>query len=176
MALINGGDSRVKQPEEEIIVEGFEIPEVMCNERIDLLGEERKPVGQGEGAMKKRIFCNVLLALGCSLSFGSQAVLAGALSDTNDSVPLNHDDTVKQGHSDSYKVRFKGGERAIVRAKAHGDDIDLMIYDSHDNLVEKDVAKDDVPVCVWTPKWTGQFTIKVINNENRDVDYTLTSN
>ncbi len=126
--------------------------------------------------MKKRIFCGVLLALGCSLTFGSRAVLAGALSDTGEATPLNHDDTVQQGHTDVYKVRFEGGERAMVRAKAHGDDIDLMIYDAHGNLVEKDIDKDDVPVCVWTPRWTGQFTIKVINNEDRDVDYKLDSN
>ncbi len=109
--------------------------------------------------------------LGVALSLVAGAAFAGAVDG-----PTDHDDTVLEGKTDVYRVRFKAGEKAIVRAKAHGDDIDLYIYDTHDNLIEKDAGDDDVPVCIWTPKWTGEFKIKIVNNERHSVDYKLETN
>ncbi len=108
--------------------------------------------------------------------FGALAILGGAAFAGAHDGATDHDDTVEEGKIDVYRIRFDGGEQAIVRAKAHGDDIDLYIYDTHDNLIEKDVEDDDVPVCIWTPKWTGEFKIKVVNNESHSVDYKLETN
>ena len=112
-----------------------------------------------------------IAALCGMLSVIGGAAFAGAVDG-----PTDHDDTVEEGKTDVYRIRFTGGKQAIVRAKAHGDDIDLFVYDTHDNLVEKDTDDDDVPVCIWTPKWTGQFKVKIINNEKHDVDYKLETN
>jgi hypothetical protein len=74
-------------------------------------------------------------------------------------------------------MKFRGGETAIVAAKAgNGEDIDLLIYDENGNEVERDRSTDDVPVCIWTPKWTGEFTIKVDNQARNDVTYVLMTN
>ncbi|BCM93091.1 hypothetical protein IAD21_04979 [Abditibacteriota bacterium] len=112
-----------------------------------------------------------IIALCGVLSILGGAAFAGAVEG-----PTDHDDTVEEGKIDVYRIRFTGGEKAMVRAKAHGDDIDLYIYDTHDNLIEKDVDDDDVPVCIWTPKWTGEFKVKIVNNESRSVDYKLETN
>lgn len=106
-----------------------------------------------------------------ALSVVGAAAFAGAVDG-----PTNQSETVAQGKIDVYRVRFTGGQKATVRAKTQGDDIDLFVYDSHDNLVAKDEEKRLVSVCAWTPKDTEEYKIKIVNNEKHDVDYKLETN
>ena len=88
-----------------------------------------------------------------------------------------HIDTVLAGKTDMYRVTFRGGESARVAAVADGNqDIDIHIYDENGNFITKDDAFDSTPICAWTPKWTGEFTIKVKNNEKSSVRYILMTN
>lgn len=78
--------------------------------------------------------------------------------------PRYSDDCVNANSTDSYNIRFRGGELAIVTVIGDGDtDLDLYIYDENGNLVDSDTDYTDDCVCTWTPKWTGNFNIRIKN-------------
>ena len=73
-------------------------------------------------------------------------------------------DRVGAYSSDSYRVRFSGGEYAQVFVRGDGDtDLDLYVYDEYGNLVCRDTDSTDQTYCAWTPAWTGTFRIKIEN-------------
>lgn len=75
-----------------------------------------------------------------------------------------HYDTVNASTTDTYTIRFRGGERACVVVSGDGDtDLDVYVYDENGNLVGSDTDYGDDCVVVWNPRWTGPFTIKVKN-------------
>lgn len=113
-----------------------------------------------------------LTLLGLSLSLTN---IAPAVADSVDGPTDGHSDSVRARTTDVYHVSFYGGEEAMIGATGEGD-IDILVYDASGKLVAKDVASDDTPVCVWTPKRTQKYTIKVVNNENYRVGYVLLSN
>lgn len=78
-----------------------------------------------------------------------------------------HYDSVNARSTDTYRISFRGGERACVIVSGDGDtDLDLYVYDENGNLVGKDVDNTDDCVVVWNPRWTGPFTIKIKNLGN----------
>lgn len=65
---------------------------------------------------------------------------------------------------DWYRARFRGGEPAIVAVVGDGDtDLDLRIYDQNGNLICADTDYSDRNLCRWTPRWTGEFRIRITN-------------
>ena len=71
---------------------------------------------------------------------------------------------VARGTTDVYRVTFRGGEPAMVLVSGDGDsDLDLFVLDENGNQVCRDDDASDDMVCRWTPRWTGQFTIRVKN-------------
>ena len=83
---------------------------------------------------------------------------------------------VSRGTSDVYRVTFKANERAGVVVSGDGDsDLDLFVYDENGGEICRDDDRTDDIVCVWTPKWTGTFTIKV-KNLGMPNQYTLVHN
>lgn len=71
---------------------------------------------------------------------------------------------VSRNSTDVYRVRFNGGEPALVLVSGDGDsDLDLFIQDENGNEVCSDDDATDDMVCRWTPRWTGQFTVRVKN-------------
>jgi hypothetical protein len=63
-----------------------------------------------------------------------------------------------------YHVSFYGGELGRVRIQGDGDtDLDLYVYDEFGNLIDYDTRYSDYGVVVWEPRWTGSFTIRVVN-------------
>ncbi|WP_372015750.1 hypothetical protein [Pseudoxanthomonas sp. 10H] len=71
---------------------------------------------------------------------------------------------VLAGDTDTYTIRFNGGEEAAVLVVGDGDtDLDLYVYDENGNLVCDDADSTDTMLCEWTPRWTGDFTVKVKN-------------
>jgi hypothetical protein len=78
---------------------------------------------------------------------------------------------------DSYTVVFAGKERAEVGVKGDGDtNLDLYVYDENGNLVAGDEGSTDVCLAVFTPRWTGKFTIVVVNRGLVPNDYTIVTN
>ena len=78
---------------------------------------------------------------------------------------------------DHYFVTFAGGKIARVAVSGDGDtDLDLYVYDENGNLVASDVGTTDRAVATWTPRWTGPFTIRVVNLGNVYNEYRITTN
>lgn len=88
-----------------------------------------------------------------------------------------HHDSVRAHGTDVYTIRFRGGERACVVVSGDGDtDLDLYVYDENGNLVDSDTDYTDECVAVWTPRWTGNFQIKIKNRGNVYNRYVMTVN
>jgi hypothetical protein len=80
--------------------------------------------------------------------------------------------------TDSYDlVKFDGGRYAEVYTEGSGrSNLDLYIYDQNGNLICSDTDLSDIAYCGWTPRWTGGFTIKVVNRGTNSNKYALITN
>jgi hypothetical protein len=66
---------------------------------------------------------------------------------------------------------------AIVTVQGDGDtDLDLYVYDEFGNRVAADEGPTDHCSVIWTPRWTGTFTIKVVNRGALSNRYRLRTN
>lgn len=91
--------------------------------------------------------------------------------------PVTHYDRVNARSHDRYRIRFRGGEPAIVTVVGNGrTDLDLRIYDQNGNLICKDVDYTDRNYCRWQPIWEGIFTIKITNLGRKASGYKLQTN
>ena len=79
--------------------------------------------------------------------------------------------------TDTFTVKFFSNERATIVVSGDGDtDLDLYVYDDNGNLIAKDDDYSDDCVVNWVPRWTGQFTIKVVNRGNVYNEYIIATN
>lgn len=80
--------------------------------------------------------------------------------------------------TDTYAgVKFDGGDYAEVYTEGSGrSNLDLYIYDENGNLICSDTDSSDIAYCGWTPRWTGGFTIKVVNRGTNSNKYALITN
>ena len=91
--------------------------------------------------------------------------------------PSRHYDSVNGESVDTYQISFIANELAEILVSGDGDtDLDLYVYDSNGNLIEKDTDySDDCYVC-WVPKWTGRFIVKIVNRGPVYNRYALLTN
>lgn len=76
-------------------------------------------------------------------------------------------EVVKAHATDVYNQVFYKGEEVIVFVNGDGStDLDLYIYDENGNLIDSDIDNTDTCICRFTPKWRGNFTIKIKNRGN----------
>lgn len=89
--------------------------------------------------------------------------------------PMVHHDTVLAHHADVYTEGFTGGEEAkvFVLGDDPADDVDLEVIDEHGNVVESNYCPGSAIKVTWTPKWTGEFKLRVKNCEAKDVGYRI---
>lgn len=91
--------------------------------------------------------------------------------------PKSTTERVNAHSTDTYRIRFRADEEAIVVVCGDGDtDLDLYIYDENGNLIDSDTDYGDTCVCSFTPVWTGYFTIKVKNLGNVYNRYEIATN
>ena len=84
---------------------------------------------------------------------------------------------VKAKGTDVYHISFRAGQTAVVTVIGDGDtDLDLYVYDENGNLIDKDVDYSDDCVVSFVPKWTGVFTIKIMNRGNLYNNYIMRTN
>lgn len=90
---------------------------------------------------------------------------------------ITRHDCVRGNTTDVWRIRFRGGETAYVVVSGDGDtDLDLYVYDENYNLIDSDTDYTDQCVCAFTPRWTGEFIIKIKNRGNIANCYTLVTN
>lgn len=76
-----------------------------------------------------------------------------------------------------YRERFRGEQLARVVIIGDGDtDLDLFVYDANGNLIRSDIRVTDFVHVEWTPRWTGEFRIEVVNHGNVWNRYVIVMN
>lgn len=76
-----------------------------------------------------------------------------------------------------FEVTFRKGHPARVALKGDGDtDLDLLVFDENGNKVASDEDNTDTCIVEWTPRWTGKFTIKVVNHGTVYNDFAIATN
>ncbi len=86
-------------------------------------------------------------------------------------------DVVAPHSTNIYHWTFVGRELEVLFVSGDGDsDIDLYVYDENGNLVAKDDDYSDDCLVRFTPRWTGRFTIKVVNRGKYANRYTIGTN
>lgn len=86
-------------------------------------------------------------------------------------------DRVLGGYTDTWTIRFRGGEPAYVVVSGDGDtDLDLYVYDQNGNLIDSDTDSTDDCVAAFNPRWTGVFYIKIKNLGRVYNRYVLVTN
>ncbi|MDR2774434.1 MAG: hypothetical protein LBC19_06770 [Tannerella sp.] len=84
---------------------------------------------------------------------------------------------VSAGSTDEYVIRFRSGELAAVYVSGDGDtDLDLYVYDSYGNLIVSDTDYSDECVCLWIPKTTESYKIRIKNRGDVYNAYTIVTN
>lgn len=89
-----------------------------------------------------------------------------------------YDGYIGGGQNLYYDEAFYGGEQAVITLQGHHpSDIDLWVYDEFGNLVCSSTGYSSYESCSWTPRWTGDFTVRVENEGHaRGTDFTLWTN
>jgi hypothetical protein len=86
-------------------------------------------------------------------------------------------DRIGAGYTQTWAVTFRAGEVARVAVIGDGDtDLDIYIYDENGNLITKDDDATDNCVVAFTPYWTSQFRVVIINRGNVYNNYMLLTN
>ena len=114
---------------------------------------------------------------------GDDGVLLALIDDVNNNVrgavggPKYASSCVMAGSTDIYNISFRGGELAMIIVIGDGDtDLDLYVYDNNGNLIARDADFSDDCVATFTPRWTGNFRIKIVNRGRTSNCYVLRTN
>ena len=120
--------------------------------------------------MRKNLIARVILVGVISLS-----VVMPGLASSIDGGCGNH--VVAPYSTDRFQVTFRGYESARVAVRGDGSsDLDLYVYDENGNQVAKDDDYTDNCLASWTPRWTGAFTIVVVNRGGDYNQYAICTN
>lgn len=72
-------------------------------------------------------------------------------------------DSLDDGAEDSFTIELDADQDYAIVGACDVDcsDMDFWLYDENANLIDSDTSTDDVPIVRVTPRWSGQFTIRV---------------
>lgn len=145
--------------------------------------EEMRPAPEADKAGGQVSLDPAKLLADAKALAGTDGVLLALIDDVNSNVRgavggAKYSNTrVEARSTDSYNIRFRANELAIVTVVGDGDtDLDLYVYDNNGNLIDSDTDYTDNCVCTWTPRWTGNFRIRVVNRGNVYNQYILRTN
>jgi hypothetical protein len=157
-------------------------------QQVSLKEVDRKPATEGSGDASPdttpELTVDSILDEAKAMS-GDDEVIAGLIDDVKASAtkgrssgPGYNVQTIPGASIDNYAgISFDGGKYAEVYAEGSGrTNLDLYIYDENGNLICSDTDGSDVAYCGWTPRWTGAFTIKVVNRGDASNRYALITN
>lgn len=183
MALLQAADMLIAAPMADLAA--AEAEEVGDGEYRVEKGEG----AEGEKAEKAEITPEKLIADAKVLAAEDEAILAyaakieeklaAAAGQTRGALngPYQHYDRIYGNTSDTYTIRFRGGELAEVGIVGDGDtDLDLYIYDENGNSIVYDNSYSGNCYVSFYPRWTGPFRVKVINRGGVYNNYCLLTN
>lgn len=167
-ALVEAARILNEIPTRELTPESFEKGEGTADDKaqkaeftVEQLLKDAREYADGDAAL-------LAMADKVTVSSATRGSASGAISQS---------DCVNANSTDVYTIRFVGQQTAEVLVIGDGDtDLDLYIYDSNGNLIEKDDDYTDSCYCSWTPKWTGPFKVKIMNRGGVCNYYTLYTN
>lgn len=144
---------------------------------------EMRPAPEGEkSGGKLSLNVDELLADATAMA-GEDGVLLALIDDVKNNVRgavggrKYAKDIVAAKGTDTYRIQFRANELAIVAVVGDGDtDLDLYIYDENGNLITKDDDYTDYCYVTFTPRWTGYFTIKIVNRGSVYNRYAISTN
>ncbi len=127
---------------------------------------EAKPWAKGDANM---------LALLDAESAKAKAAGAATLGSTQGAIA--HRDAVSARAYDDFVISFYGGEVARIGVVGDGDtDVDLIVYDQNGHEIARDTDRTAECLVQFTPRWTGPFRVRVINNGYVYSNYILMTN
>jgi hypothetical protein len=122
-----------------------------------------------ENANRARVYLATLLMI-------AGLILVASVTGSAQNLHL-HTDVVRGYGTDVYHMAFVGREWEVLAVSGDGStDIDLYVYDENDILVAKDDDSSDECRVRFIPRWTGNFTVLVVNRGRYANKYTLGSN
>ncbi len=187
MALLQAADMLIAAPMEDREVAPAEVADKdMADNQYKV---EKGEGAEGEKAEKAEITPEKLIADAKVLAAEDEAILAraakieeklaAAAGATRGALngPYQHYDRIYGNTSDTYTIRFRGGELAEVGIVGDGDtDLDLYIYDENGNSIVYDNSYSGNCYVSFYPRWTGPFRVKVINRGGVYNNYCLLTN
>jgi hypothetical protein len=76
-----------------------------------------------------------------------------------------------------YDISFIEGQLAEILVRGDGDtDLDLYVFDSYGHLIAQDADYTDRCYVSWVPRWTGRYTVKIVNRGPIVNNYYLVTN
>jgi hypothetical protein len=91
--------------------------------------------------------------------------------------PIRSVTSVQARSIDSYTIPFEGGRIARIVVDGDNDtDLDCYLYDEYGNAVVRDADYSDTCVLQWTPRWSGDFTLRIRNGGSVYNRYYLLTN
>jgi 4-amino-4-deoxy-L-arabinose transferase-like glycosyltransferase len=116
-----------------------------------------------------------LLALIDAEAAKAKAASAGTLGSTRGAIA--HRDSVGARNYDDYVINFYSGQVARVGIVGDGDtDVDLFVFDQNGNEIARDDDRSAECLVQFTPRWTGPFRVRVVNNGYVYSNYILMTN
>lgn len=65
----------------------------------------------------------------------------------------------------SVELILRSDETSVIQVRGDGDtDLDCFLFDGNGNEVDRDDDNTDTCLLRVTPKWTGSFSVRIINN------------
>ena len=84
---------------------------------------------------------------------------------------------IRPGEIHTFTLTFRTGEVAAVGINGHSrSNLDLYIFDENGSVIGRDIGRTDNCRVVWTPAWTGPFTVKLKNEGPSRNVYRITTN
>lgn len=182
MALLQAADMLIANP-----MENIESRKV--DDDANQFALEKGEGAEGEKVQKAQITPEQLIADAKEKAAGDEAILAyaakieeklaAAAGATRGAVngPYEHYDRVYANTTDTYTIRFRGGEFAEIGVVGDGDtDLDLYVYDEYGNSIVYDNSYSGSCYVSFYPRWTGAFKVKVVNRGGVYNNYCLLTN
>ena len=103
--------------------------------------------------------------------------LARTSAKVRDDGPARFAARIGDGVSHSYTMSFRANEPVMIAITGEGvSDLDLFVEDEAGSRICASTGAGDDEICRWTPRWAGNFRIRVRNLGNVYNEYRLWSN